>query len=110
MLNIDGTLILQIANFLVLLVVMNVILYKPIRGILAKRDEEMASRQKTIDDYQGRVKDNEDAIEIGNGVRQERRLPGKRISENTGAGRRKGSPSRGWRCCREKIDGGQTGD
>ena len=65
MLNIDGTLILQIANFLVLLVVMNVILYKPIRGILAKRDEEMASRQKMIDDYQGRVEDNEEAIESG---------------------------------------------
>lgn len=65
MLNIDGTVILQIANFLVLLVVMNIILYKPIRGILAKRDEEMASRQKMIDDYQGRVNDNEEAIESG---------------------------------------------
>jgi F-type H+-transporting ATPase subunit b len=65
MLNIDGTVILQIANFLVLLVVMNIILYKPIRGILAKRDEEMASRQKMIDDYQGRVRDNEEAIESG---------------------------------------------
>ncbi len=65
MLNIDGTLILQIANFLVLLVVMNIILYKPIRGILAKRDEEMASRQKLIDDYQGRVENNEQAIESG---------------------------------------------
>ncbi len=65
MLNIDGTLILQIANFLVLLVVMNIILYKPIRGILAKRDEEMASRQELIDDYQGRVKDDEEAIESG---------------------------------------------
>ena len=65
MLSIDGTLILQIANFLVLLVVMNIILYKPIRGMLAKRDEEMASRQKMIDDYQGRVKDNEEAIESG---------------------------------------------
>ena len=65
MLSIDGTMILQIANFLVLLVVMNIILYKPIRGILAKRDEEMASRQKMIDDYQGRVQNNEEAIESG---------------------------------------------
>ena len=65
MLSIDGTIILQIANFLVLLVVMNIILYKPIRGILVKRDEEMASRQRMIDDYQGRVKDNEEAIESG---------------------------------------------
>ena len=65
MLNIDGTLILQIANFLLLLVVMNIILYKPIRGILAKRDEEMVSRQKMIDDSQGRVEENEKAIESG---------------------------------------------
>ena len=65
MLNIDGTLILQIANFLVLLVVMNIILYKPIRGILAKRDEEMASRQQVIDDYQNIVKSDEEAIESG---------------------------------------------
>ncbi len=65
MLNIDGTLILQIANFLVLLMLMNAILYKPIRGILAKREEEMAARQETIDDYQNRVKENEDAIESG---------------------------------------------
>lgn len=65
MLSIDGTLILQIANFLLLLVVMNIILYKPIRGILAKRDEEMNSRQKMIDDYQGRVAGNEKAIETG---------------------------------------------
>ncbi len=65
MLNIDGTLILQIANFLILLVVMNIILYKPIRGILAKRSEEMASRQRMIDDYQDRVAENEKAIETG---------------------------------------------
>ena len=65
MLSVDGTLILQIANFLVLLVVMNIILYKPIRGILAKRDEEMASRQQVIDDYQNIVKSDEEAIESG---------------------------------------------
>ena len=65
MLNIDGTVILQIANFLLLLVVMNIILYKPIRGILAKRDEEMDSRQRMIDDFQGRVEENEKGIETG---------------------------------------------
>lgn len=65
MLNIDGTLILQIANFLFLLVVLNIILYKPIRGILAKRDKEMTSRQNIIDDYQGRVEEHEREIETG---------------------------------------------
>ncbi len=65
MLNIDGTVVLQIANFLVLLVVMNIILYKPIRGMLAKRDEEMDSRQRMIDGYQVQVEDSENAIETG---------------------------------------------
>jgi len=65
MLNIDGTLILQIANFLVLLFILNAILFKPIRRILSRREEEMASRRKTIDDYRGRVEKNEKDIEEG---------------------------------------------
>jgi len=65
MLNIDGTLILQIANFLVLLLILNVILFKPIRKILARREEEMASRRKTIDDYRGRAEQSEKDIEEG---------------------------------------------
>jgi F-type H+-transporting ATPase subunit b len=65
MLNIDGTLILQIANFLVLLLILNLILFKPIRKILSQREEEMNSRQKTIDDYQGRAEQSEKDIEEG---------------------------------------------
>jgi len=65
MLNIDGTLILQIANFLVLLFILNLILFKPIRKILSQRDEEMDSRRKTIEDYQGRAEKSEKDIEEG---------------------------------------------
>jgi len=65
MLNIDGTLILQIANFIVLLFILNLILFKPIRRILSQRAEEMSSRQKTIDDYQGRAEQTEKNIEEG---------------------------------------------
>ena len=65
MLNIDGTLILQIANFLVLLLILNLILFKPIRKILSRREEEMNSRRKTIDDYQGRAEQGEKDIEEG---------------------------------------------
>lgn len=65
MLNIDGTLILQIANFLFLLFILNIILFKPIRKILAQREEEMNSRQQTIDDYQGRAEQSEKDIEEG---------------------------------------------
>jgi F-type H+-transporting ATPase subunit b len=65
MLNIDGTLILQIANFLVLLLILNLILFKPIRRILSQREQEMASRRKTIEDYQGRVAQREKEIDEG---------------------------------------------
>ncbi len=48
MLNIDGTMFLQIANFLVLLFILNLILFRPIRKILAQREDEMNSRQKRL--------------------------------------------------------------
>ena len=65
MLNIDGTMFLQIANFLVLLFILNLILFRPIRRVLAQREEEMNSRQKTIDDFQGQTEKNEKGIEEG---------------------------------------------
>ena len=65
MLNIDGTLLLQIVNFLVLLFLLNLILFRPIRKILSQREEEMTSRQKTIDDFQDQAEKNEKGIEEG---------------------------------------------
>ena len=65
MLNIDGTLIVQIVNFLLLLLILNFILFRPIRRVLAQREGEMNSRQKTIDDYQKQAEKNEKGIEEG---------------------------------------------
>ena len=65
MLNIDGTMFLQIANFLVLLFILNLILFRPIRRVLAQREDEMNSRQKTIDDFQDQTEKNEKGIEEG---------------------------------------------
>jgi len=65
MLNIDGTLIAQIINFLLLLLILNLILFRPIRRILAQREEEMNSRQKTIDDYQKEAEKKAKDIEEG---------------------------------------------
>ena len=65
MLNIDGTLIIQIVNFLILLLILNFILFRPIRRVLARRADEMNSRQKTIDDYQEQAEKNEKGIEEG---------------------------------------------
>ena len=50
MLNIDYTLIIQIANFLILLLILNIILYKPIRKILRQRQEKIGDSEETIED------------------------------------------------------------
>ncbi len=50
MLEINNTLIIQIINFLVLLFLLNIILYKPIRKILGQRQEEMRTSEETIED------------------------------------------------------------
>ncbi len=54
MLEINNTLIIQIANFLVLLFLLNIILYKPIRKILGQRQEEMRTSEETIEDLTDR--------------------------------------------------------
>ena len=63
MLAIDGTLFIQIANFLLLILILNIFLYRPIRRILIQRNEETDSLQKTIESYQGRSEQNEKGLE-----------------------------------------------
>lgn len=65
MLNIDGTLIVQIVNFIILLLVLNFILFRPIRRVLARREDEMNSRQKAIDEFKEQTEKNERGIEEG---------------------------------------------
>ncbi|MGD2124610.1 MAG: hypothetical protein PVG99_00930 [Desulfobacteraceae bacterium] len=54
MLKIDFTLIIQIANFLFLLFILNILLYRPIRKILTRRREEMDSYEGMIGDFQNK--------------------------------------------------------
>jgi len=97
MLSIDGTLILQIANFLFLLFVLNLILFKPIRKILARREEEMASQRKTIDDYDHRAERDEKDIEEGRvqarkeGYASRETLKGQALEEEKGILREAGA-------------------
>jgi F-type H+-transporting ATPase subunit b len=48
------TLFFQIANFLFLLFVLNILLYRPIRKILGQRRDEMNSFEEMIEDFQGK--------------------------------------------------------
>jgi F-type H+-transporting ATPase subunit b len=48
MISIDIALVFQIVNFLILMLLLNIFLYKPIRKILAERDADIAAaKQKT---------------------------------------------------------------
>ena len=49
MVSVDGSIVLQIANFLLLIWIMNMVLYRPIRKILLERKEKMAGMQSDID-------------------------------------------------------------
>jgi len=49
MINVDVTLFIQMANFLLLSVLMNLVLYKPIRRLVAQRNELVSKQRAGID-------------------------------------------------------------
>ena len=97
MLEINSTVIIQIINFLVLLFLMNLILYRPIRGIITRRDDEMESLQGAIADYGDRADSNEKGIEEGmilarkEGFAEKERIKGEGLDEEKGILQQAGS-------------------
>jgi F-type H+-transporting ATPase subunit b len=51
MITIDITMVIQIVNILVLIVIMNAVLYRPVRTILEQREKKLADLQREIDTY-----------------------------------------------------------
>jgi F-type H+-transporting ATPase subunit b len=51
MITIDITTLIQIINILILIVVMNVVLYRPVRTILAKRKEKVVELSTDIETF-----------------------------------------------------------
>lgn len=51
----DYTLFLQVANFLFLLFILNIILYRPIRQILGKRKAEVDGLQHSVSELEGKA-------------------------------------------------------
>ncbi|MBW2466033.1 MAG: hypothetical protein JRF02_01915 [Deltaproteobacteria bacterium] len=51
MITIDITVLIQIINILILIVVMNTVLYKPVRTILAKRKEKLSELANAIENF-----------------------------------------------------------
>jgi F-type H+-transporting ATPase subunit b len=70
MVSVDGSIAVQIVNFLLLIWILNMVLYKPIRKILLERKAKMTGLQSDIDGSAEQVKSKEDAY--AEGVRQAR--------------------------------------
>lgn len=67
MINIDLAVVIQLVNFLVLMLVLNIFLYKPVRKVLAERQGRIAEAksraegvdqdvQQKMDEYESRLK------------------------------------------------------
>jgi len=70
MVSVDGSLVIQIVNFLVLIWILNMVLYKPIRKILLERKAKVDGLQSAIDGSAEEVDSKEAAY--AEGVRQAR--------------------------------------
>jgi F-type H+-transporting ATPase subunit b len=70
MVSVDGSIVVQIVNFLLLIWILNMVLYKPIRKILLERKEKVTGLQTTIDGSAQEVTAKEQAY--AEGVRQAR--------------------------------------
>ena len=56
MITIDLTMPIQIANILILIVIMNIVLYKPIRRILDERDKKISGLEKDVEEFHKNAK------------------------------------------------------
>lgn len=65
MVSVDGSVFIQIVNFLFLIWVLNVILYKPVRNVLLQRKEKITGLEQDIDDFKKSAKEKNDAFSSG---------------------------------------------
>jgi F-type H+-transporting ATPase subunit b len=97
MLQIDATFFIQVANFLVLLVLLNILLFRPIRRIIARRNEETDTLESAIADLQDRAAQKETGIEESkvearkDGFAQKEKLRGDGLEEQKGILQQAGS-------------------
>jgi len=61
----DVSVFIQIVNFLFLIWILNLVLYKPIRNVLIQRREKISGLEKTIDSFNKDVDEKDDAFSSG---------------------------------------------
>ena len=65
MISIDGSIIIQIVNFIFLIWVLNIILYKPIRNVLLQRKERVTDFEQSIEASRRDVEEKDKAFSVG---------------------------------------------
>ncbi len=65
MINVDGSLIIQMVNFLLLIWLLNVVLYRPIRGIIARRHEKVTGLEEGIRQSDQDLQEKDAALKAG---------------------------------------------
>jgi F-type H+-transporting ATPase subunit b len=65
MISVDWTMFLQMANFIVLILILNAILYKPIRNILIERKKKIQGYEETIENFQREAAEGEQTFQTG---------------------------------------------
>ena len=62
MIKIDGSVVIQIVNFVFLIWILNIVLYKPIRKVLHQRKEKITGLEKNIETCIRDVSEKDDSI------------------------------------------------
>jgi len=65
MVNVDESVFIQIINFLFLIWILNVILYKPVRNVLLQRKEKVTGLEEDISEFAKNAKEKIDAFSSG---------------------------------------------
>lgn len=65
MIEVNGSLFIQMVNFIVLIWALNFVLYRPVRGIIAQRREKMDGLEEGISKYEQDVVQKDQAIQAG---------------------------------------------
>ena len=65
MINVDGSVVIQIANFIFLIWILNLVLYKPIRKIILQRKEKVTEFELDIEALKTDAGEKDDIFAVG---------------------------------------------
>lgn len=70
MVSVDSSLIIQIINFILLIWIMNIVLYRPVREMLRKRGKRVAGLEENIEKFHATAREKE--AEFAEGIKSAR--------------------------------------